>query len=68
MINYFGGVLKSEIEDDGEMFECASEPNWAFYHGVEYGTNAGELDEVMIFDTCGREVPICMGFNGTNTK
>jgi hypothetical protein len=29
-----------------------------FYYGVEHGTNAGGLDEVVIFDGCKRKLPI----------
>jgi len=31
-----------------------------FYYGVEHGTNAGGLDEVSLFDGCGRTLPIHM--------
>jgi hypothetical protein len=31
-----------------------------FYYGVEHGTNAGGLDEVCLFDGCGRTLPIHM--------
>jgi hypothetical protein len=29
-----------------------------FYYGVEYGTNAGQMEEVFIFDGCARGIPV----------
>ncbi len=31
-----------------------------YYNGVEFGTNPGGMDEVRIFDSCGRSVPLCV--------
>jgi hypothetical protein len=31
-----------------------------YYNGVEFGTNPGGMDEVRIFDSCGRSVPVCV--------
>lgn len=31
-----------------------------FYNGVEHGTNPGGMDEVRIFDGCGRSIPVAV--------
>ena len=55
---YFGAVKKSEVEDEDGMYVAEDAPNHMFYYGVEYGTNPGGTDEVLIFDGCDRSVPI----------
>ena len=55
---YFGAVKKSEVEDEDGMFVSDDAPNHMFYYGVEYGTNPGGTDEVLIFDGIDRSVPI----------
>lgn len=55
---YFGAVNKSEVEDEDGMFVSDDAPNHMFYYGVEYGTNPGGMEEVVIFDGIERSVPI----------
>ena len=55
---YFGAVNKSEVQDEDGMYVAEDAPNHMFYYGVEYGTNPGGTDEVLIFDGIERSVPI----------
>lgn len=50
---YFGNA-NEDLFSDG-LF---THNNSQFYYGVEHGTNAGGLDEVVIFDGCKRKLPI----------
>ena len=50
---YFGDA-NNDLFSDG-LFELNSKQ---YYYGVEHGTNAGGLDEVVIFDGCKRKLPI----------
>jgi hypothetical protein len=50
---YFGDA-NNDLFSDG-LFELNSNQ---YYYGVEHGTNAGGLDEVVIFDGCKRKLPI----------
>ena len=50
---YFGDA-NEDLFSDG-LFQLNDNQ---FYYGVEHGTNAGGLDEVVIFDGCKRKVPI----------
>jgi hypothetical protein len=50
---YFSEVL--DLTDTDETFEYNDS---YFYNYVEYGTNAGGLDEIAITDTCRRYMPI----------
>lgn len=44
-----------DVED---MFQ--DDKGGLYYFELEYGTNAGGMDEFMLRDTCGREVPVCV--------
>jgi hypothetical protein len=55
---YFGSQERDSVLDDDGMFYTASEPEYYFYYGVEFGSNPGGVNEVMIFDGCDRTVPI----------
>jgi len=50
---YFGDANDDTFSDG--LFICNDNQ---FYYGVEHGTNAGGLDEVVIFDGCKRKVPV----------
>lgn len=50
---YFGNA-NEDLFSDG-LFEFNGSQ---YYYGAEYGTNAGGLDEVRIFDGCKRYLPI----------
>jgi hypothetical protein len=43
--------------DDSEVFNFKGDN---FYSNVEYGTNPGGLDEIMITDSVGRSMPVCV--------
>jgi hypothetical protein len=49
---YFGDA-NEDLFSDG-LFELNGNQ---YYYGVEHGTNAGGLDEVVLFDGCKRKVP-----------
>ena len=55
---YFGSQDRDTVLDDDGMFSTDSEPDFCFYYGVEFGSNAGGINEVAIFDGCERIVPI----------
>lgn len=56
---FFGAVDYDPSEADAsELFLTKEEPTKYFYYQLEWGTNAGGMDDVMLRDTCGREVPI----------
>lgn len=58
---YFNQVQNSDVQffGDSGIFGPNGNNNF-FYNYVEYGTNPGGLDEVMIADGCDREIPINM--------
>lgn len=58
---YVGQVAQDEVDAFGEdgLIGPNSDGNY-FGQYVEYGTNAGGLDEVSIGDGCGRMVPVCI--------
>jgi hypothetical protein len=55
---YFGSQERDSVLDDDGMFNTDSEPDFCFYYGVEFGSNAGGINEVLIFDGCDRTIPI----------
>jgi hypothetical protein len=55
---YFGSQERDTVFDDDGMFYTSSEPDHYFYYGVEFGSNAGGINEVAIFDGCERSVPV----------
>jgi hypothetical protein len=55
---YFGSQHKDVVFDTDGMFHSEAEPDFYFYYGLEFGSNAGGIDEVLIFDGCDRTVPI----------
>ena len=50
---YFGDANNDMFAD--EVFSVNDN---SFYYGVEYGTNAGQMEEVFIFDGCNRGIPV----------
>jgi hypothetical protein len=57
---YFGAVPTSEVFDSDAMFVAEGDNDNMYYYGVEYGSNTGGFDEVMIYDGLDREVPVDM--------
>lgn len=55
---YFGAVHTDEVIDPSCMLVSENDDDNFYYYGVEYGSNPGGTDEVLIYDTVGREVPI----------
>lgn len=58
---YFNQVPDSDVQffGDSGLFGPNDSDNF-FYNYVEYGSNPGGLEEVMIVDGCDREIPINM--------
>lgn len=58
---YFSQIPDHDIDSfgDDEVLGPNQHGDY-FYNQVEFGTNAGGVDEVAISDTCGRYVPICV--------
>lgn len=55
---FFGSVDYDPDElDADELFTTTEAPKQYFYYQLEWGTNAGGMEDVMLRDTCGREVP-----------
>lgn len=54
---YFGQVPDSDI-DDFDIYELFEQNGNYYYYCVEFGTNPGGTDEIALYDTCGRMVPI----------
>lgn len=58
---YFGQAEQQDVEFFGgdDLFQAEGmSPNEYYYNYVEFGTNVGGLDEVVIVDSCGRIMPI----------
>jgi hypothetical protein len=55
---YFGSQERDTVLDTDGMFSTDSEPDFCFYYGVEFGSNPGGINEVVIFDGCERSVPV----------
>lgn len=57
---YFGRAQQDEF-DFSDLFRVKTDGGTEyFYQAVEFGTNPGGLDEVRIYDTCNRSIPICV--------
>lgn len=54
---YFGQVPESDIENFGSEGLYYNEGKY-YYYQVEFGTNPGGLDDVVLRDTAGRMVPV----------
>jgi hypothetical protein len=54
---YFGEVPEQDATEFGidSLFE---KDGSYYYYCVEYGSNPGGFDDIMISDTCNREVPV----------
>jgi hypothetical protein len=54
---YFSQANQSDLDFFGydDIFEVDDK---FYYNGVEFGTNAGGTEEVRIFDSCDRSIPI----------
>ena len=55
---YFGSQHKDVVFDTDGMFHSEAEPDFYFYYGIEFGSNVGGIDEVLIFDGCERKIPV----------
>lgn len=49
-----------DFGDEGTFYVEDHGTDRYFYNGVEHGTNPGGMDEVRIFDGCGRSIPIAV--------
>lgn len=54
---YFGPVNANDLYSV-DAFASSDNDNDLFFYGVEFGTNPGGMEEVMIFDSCNRAIPI----------
>lgn len=58
---YFGQVPETACSPDDTVF-VIKDDNYldpqAFYYALEYGSGPGGTDDIMIYDTVGRRVPI----------
>lgn len=60
---YFSPANTADVDqfgDEGLFTVGVNEDKQYFYQAVEFGTNAGGLEEVRIFDTCNRSIPIAV--------
>ena len=59
MIIYFSKASSGDMDFFGTegMFRVGDE---YYYNGVEFGTNPGGMEEVRIFDTCNRSIPVSL--------
>jgi hypothetical protein len=55
---YFGSQHKDVVFDTAGMFHTETEPDFYFYYGVEFGSNPGDINEVLLFDGCERKIPV----------
>lgn len=55
---YFGAVPQDEVFDTDAMFASDQDDDHLFYYGVEYGSNPGGTDEVLVYDGLDRYVPV----------
>ena len=58
---YFSQAPESDVLAMGADGVFVTENNEYFYNYLEFGTNAGGLEEVAIVDGCDRSVPLCVG-------
>lgn len=54
---YFGQVPQQDVDNFGTEGLYYNEGNY-YYYQVEFGTNPGGLDDVVLRDTAGRMVPV----------
>lgn len=60
---YFSPANTGDVDQFGDegLFTVKDGDNLQyFYQAIEFGTNAGGLEEVRIFDTCNRSIPIAV--------
>ena len=55
---YFGGENINNLGSVEGMLVSSSSDNMAFYYGVEFGSNTGGTDEVLIYDGIDRGIPV----------
>jgi hypothetical protein len=55
---YFGDTPSCEVFDADATFVADGDADNLYYYGVEYGSNTGGFDEIMIYDGLNRQVPI----------
>lgn len=55
---YFGAVPQDQVFDADAMFVSEQDDDNYFYYGIEYGSNPGGKDEVLVYDGLDRMVPI----------
>ena len=57
----FAQADSADVDNFGD--KCLFGPDESgnfYYHTVEFGTNPGGTDEVVIADGCGRSIPVCV--------
>lgn len=55
---YFGAVPQDQVFDADAMFVSERDDDNYFYYGIEYGSNPGGTDEVLVYDGLDRMVPV----------
>jgi hypothetical protein len=55
---YFGAVPQDEVFDSDAMFVSDKDDDNYFYYGIEFGSNPGGREEVLVYDGLDRCVPV----------
>lgn len=55
---YFGAEALDDLISTEGMLVSSSSDTHAFYYGLEFGSNTGGTDEVLIYDGIDREIPV----------
>ena len=55
---YFGAVPQTQVFDADAMFVSEKDDDNYFYSGIDYGSNPGGKDEVLVYDGLDRMVPV----------
>ena len=57
----FAQAAANDVDTFGDEGLFGPDVNGNFYYNtLEFGTNAGGTDEVVIMDGCGRSIPVCV--------
>ena len=55
---YFGGLDMESATDTDTMFASSDCSDHLFYYGVEFGSNPGGFEDLVIYDGIGRSLPV----------
>ena len=55
---YFGAVPQAEVFDTDAMFVSDKDDDNYFYYGIEFGSNPGGREEILVYDGLDRCVPV----------